>query len=222
MAPQHKQPQWTCLTHYHLLKSNRCRKSLEHPNIIPAPWTHPWQQLLAPLQQDRLMGLKMFSLHAINWFMLQLTQMPPFASLQATWSLNCIQMHGMYLNSGERAEWVVITFWSATNIPSIVIQSSPCLPSSKTLLDQHLKLNWLHFYTCKQTIPLWVTLAEMRHEQIKTVITTKNSLAHGLITKTVSPKATKSMDMSFNWLKCWQTQNQFVYQWKWQPCLLSY
>ena len=70
------------------------------------------------------------------------------------------------------------------------------------------------FYNCKQTVSLQVTLAKMGHAQPKMVVTTDNSLAHGLITRTISPKAAKSMDMHFNWCQCWQAQNQFIYQWQ--------
>ena len=57
------------------------------------------------------------------------------------------------------------------------------------------------FYNCKAASPLRVTLEEMDHAQPKTQVTTDNSAAQGLITKTMIPKAAKSYDMRFNFLK---------------------
>ena len=59
------------------------------------------------------------------------------------------------------------------------------------------------FYGCKQAIPLRVTLEEMGHPQPgPTPVTTDNSTAHGLTLDKMIPKASKSMDMRFQWLKC--------------------
>ena len=57
------------------------------------------------------------------------------------------------------------------------------------------------FYNCKAAAPLQVTLAKMGHIQPKTPGTTDNSTAQGLITKVMVPKAAKSYDMRFNFLK---------------------
>ena len=70
------------------------------------------------------------------------------------------------------------------------------------------------FYNCKNAVPLQQTLEEMGHHQPQTIVTTDNSTAHGLITNTMVPKASKAMDMRLNWLKCHQAQQQFNFQWK--------
>ena len=54
----------------------------------------------------------------------------------------------------------------------------------------------------------------MGHHQPKTIVTTDNSMAHGLITNTIITKASKAMDMWLNWLKCCRAQQQFDFQWK--------
>jgi hypothetical protein len=70
------------------------------------------------------------------------------------------------------------------------------------------------FYNCKAAAPLRVTLAEMGHSQPKTPVTTDNSTAQGLITKVMVPKAAKSYDMRFNFLKCRLAQKQFDFIWR--------
>ena len=62
-------------------------------------------------------------------------------------------------------------------------------------------------YNGKLTMPLWVTLVEMGHLQPKLTYTTDNSSAHGLITKLISCKVAKAMDVCFQWIKCCQAQN---------------
>ena len=70
------------------------------------------------------------------------------------------------------------------------------------------------FYNCKAAVPLRVTLEEMGHRQPKTPFTTDNSTAHGLIQSTMIPKASKSMDMRFHWLKCRMAQHIFDIMWR--------
>ena len=70
------------------------------------------------------------------------------------------------------------------------------------------------FYNCKAATPLRVTLQEMGHPQPKTPVTTDNSTAQGLINKTMIPKAAKSYDMRFNYLKCREAQRQFDFIWR--------
>ena len=70
------------------------------------------------------------------------------------------------------------------------------------------------FYNCKAAAPLRVTLMEMGHPQARTQVTTDNSAAAGLIKKTMIPKAAKSYDMRFNYLKCRQAQKQFDIVWR--------
>ena len=69
-------------------------------------------------------------------------------------------------------------------------------------------------YNGKNAVPLQQMLKGMGHHQPKTIITTDNSTAHGLITNTMVAKASKAMDMWLNWLKCCQALQQFDFQWK--------
>ena len=70
------------------------------------------------------------------------------------------------------------------------------------------------FYNCKAAIPLRLTLEEMGHPQPKTPVTSYNTTALGLIKKTMIPKSANSYDISFNFLKCRQAQNQFNMLWR--------
>jgi hypothetical protein len=59
------------------------------------------------------------------------------------------------------------------------------------------------YYGCKQAAPIRVTLEEMGHPQpAPTPVTTNNITAQGLTMGTMTPKASKSNDQRFNWLKC--------------------
>jgi len=59
------------------------------------------------------------------------------------------------------------------------------------------------YYGCKQAAPIRVTLEEMGHPQLApTPVTTDNITAQGLTMGTMTPKASKSNDQRFNWLKC--------------------
>ncbi len=71
------------------------------------------------------------------------------------------------------------------------------------------------YYCCKLAIPIRTMLKEMGHPQIKrTMVTTDNITAQGLTMKTMTPKASKSMDQRFHWLKCRNAQRQFLYLWR--------
>ena len=70
------------------------------------------------------------------------------------------------------------------------------------------------FYNYKAAVPLHVTLEEMGHRQTKTPVTSDNSTAHGLIQSTMIPKASKSMDMRFHWLKVRMAQRIFDSMWR--------
>eukprot|EP00804_Cyclotella_cryptica_P026154 CCRYP_013043-RA/>CCRYP_013043-RA protein AED:0.45 eAED:0.45 QI:0/-1/0/1/-1/1/1/0/134 len=59
------------------------------------------------------------------------------------------------------------------------------------------------FYGCKEATPLRTTLEEMGNPQPgPTPVTTDNSTAVGLTLNTMTPKASKSMDMRLQCLKC--------------------
>jgi hypothetical protein len=70
------------------------------------------------------------------------------------------------------------------------------------------------FYGCKEVTPLRVTLKEMGHPQPgPTPVTTDDSTAVGLTIDTMIPKASKSMDMCFQWLKFRRAQALFMCLW---------
>jgi hypothetical protein len=71
------------------------------------------------------------------------------------------------------------------------------------------------YYGCKLAVPLRTTLKEMGNPQHKrTIVTTDNIMAQGLTIGTMTPKASKSMDQCFHWLKCRDAQCQFLYLWR--------
>ena len=70
------------------------------------------------------------------------------------------------------------------------------------------------FINAKTAVPIRTTLVEMGHAQPQTPIQTDNSTAHGVITNTIMPKATKAMDMRFHWLRCRDAQGHFRYYWR--------
>ena len=69
------------------------------------------------------------------------------------------------------------------------------------------------FITSKELLPLRQTLEEMDWPQPKTPVQTDNSTAVGVTNNTIVPKRTKSMDMSFHWLRCREAQGQFRFYW---------
>jgi hypothetical protein len=71
------------------------------------------------------------------------------------------------------------------------------------------------YYGCKQAAPIHVTLKERGHPQPAPIpVTTDNITAQGLTMGTMTPKASKSNDQWFNWLKCRNAQRQFKYLWR--------
>jgi hypothetical protein len=70
------------------------------------------------------------------------------------------------------------------------------------------------YYGCKLAVPICTTLKEMGHPQTKcTMVTTNNITAQGLTMGIMTPKASKSMDQCFHWLKCHNTQRRCLYLW---------
>jgi hypothetical protein len=71
------------------------------------------------------------------------------------------------------------------------------------------------YYGCNQAAPICVTLVEMWHpQQDPNPVTTNNITAQGLTMGTMTPKASKSNNQRFNWLKCRDAQRQFKYLWQ--------
>ncbi len=59
-----------------------------------------------------------------------------------------------------------------------------------------------------------VTLDKKGHMQPPTPVTTDNIMAQGLTVSIMTPKASKSMDQWFHWLKCHSAQCQFLSVWR--------
>jgi hypothetical protein len=69
------------------------------------------------------------------------------------------------------------------------------------------------FINSRQAIPARTTLIEMGHEQPPTPIQTDNTTALGFVSKNLQPKATKSTDMKFWWMRDRSDRKQFRYYW---------
>ena len=67
------------------------------------------------------------------------------------------------------------------------------------------------FINTRQAIPARITLEEMGNKQPPTPVQTDNTTALGFVTKTLNPKATKSTDMKYWWLRDKLDQDQFQY-----------
>jgi hypothetical protein len=70
------------------------------------------------------------------------------------------------------------------------------------------------FINVMSAIPICQTLVKMGHPQPPTPMQTNNSTAHQLISNKIRPKALKSMEMRFNFLKFREAQEQFRYYWR--------
>jgi len=69
------------------------------------------------------------------------------------------------------------------------------------------------FLNSRQAIPARHTLIEMGHQQPPTPIQTDNTTALGFVMKNLQPKATKSTDMKFWWMRDRSDRKQFRYYW---------
>ena len=69
------------------------------------------------------------------------------------------------------------------------------------------------FINTKVAVPIWKTLEELGHPQIKT-IQTDNLTAYGAINNTIQPKVTNAMDMHFHWLRDRMIQVHFWFFWR--------
>ncbi len=70
------------------------------------------------------------------------------------------------------------------------------------------------FINAKTAISMQQMLIELGHLQPSTPIQTDNATAHALLTNKILPKALKTMDMLFHWLRCRDAQDQFRYYWR--------
>ena len=69
------------------------------------------------------------------------------------------------------------------------------------------------FINFKLAVPARKTLEELGHPKPKTPMQTDNSTANGLLNNKITPKATKSIDMKFHWMRCKDAQGQFRSYW---------
>ena len=65
------------------------------------------------------------------------------------------------------------------------------------------------FINSRQAIPARTTVEEMGHPQPPTPIQTDNTTALGFVSKNLQPKATKSVDMRYWWMRDRSDQKQF-------------
>ena len=77
------------------------------------------------------------------------------------------------------------------------------------------------FINAQAAVPLRQTLHEMGWPQSVTVITTDNSVTHGILNGTVKQKRSEAIDMRFYWLHDRIKDGQFIIQWKPGVCNLS-
>ena len=70
------------------------------------------------------------------------------------------------------------------------------------------------YMNSRQAIPARQLLMEMGHDQPPTPIQTDNTTAHGFVTKNLNPKATKSTEMNYWFMRDRQDRKQFRYYWK--------
>ena len=70
------------------------------------------------------------------------------------------------------------------------------------------------FLNAKTAVHLRQTLEELGHPQPPTPIQTDNTTAQGVATNKILPKATKSMDMKFHWLRDREFREQFRSYWR--------
>ena len=69
------------------------------------------------------------------------------------------------------------------------------------------------FINSRQAIPARVAVEELGHTQPPTPIQTDNTTALGFVNKNLQPKATKSADMRYWWMRDRADQKQFRYYW---------
>ncbi len=77
------------------------------------------------------------------------------------------------------------------------------------------------FINAKTAVSICQMLAELGHPQPCTPMQTDNAMAHTLLTNKILPKALKTMDMHFHWLRCRNPQGQFCYYWRPGPQSLA-
>ena len=65
----------------------------------------------------------------------------------------------------------------------------------------------------RQAVAVRRALEDMGHKQLASPIQTDNTTALGFVTKSLNPKATKSTDMKYWWLRDKSDQEQFHYYW---------
>ena len=57
------------------------------------------------------------------------------------------------------------------------------------------------FINCKLAVPARKMFEELEHPQPKTLMQTDNSTSNGLLNNRIIPKATKSINVKFHWMR---------------------
>jgi hypothetical protein len=70
------------------------------------------------------------------------------------------------------------------------------------------------FINTKIAVLMCQMLKELGHPQPRTPMQTANTTAHMLLTNKILPKALKTVDMHFHWLKCCDAKGQVCYYWR--------
>ena len=69
-------------------------------------------------------------------------------------------------------------------------------------------------YTAKEVCVIQIILEKLGHPQPATHIKIDNTTAGGIVSKTIKPKKSKSMDMQFHWVVDRVGQGQFIIYWQ--------
>ena len=69
------------------------------------------------------------------------------------------------------------------------------------------------FITAQEMVAMRNTLEEIKWTQPKSPIQTDNSASAGVVNNTIVPSKLKTMDRRLHWLRCRESQGQFLYYW---------
>ena len=69
------------------------------------------------------------------------------------------------------------------------------------------------FITAKELMPIRQTLIEVGWPHPLVPIQTYNSMAAGVVNDTITARKPKSMDLRLHWLRCRESQQQFIFYW---------
>ncbi len=198
-------------------------KEIKHVQVIVSTLLYYAQAVdstllasLSTIPARQVNGTQAVAVHVINSLItLPLTPIPASATKRATWYCWYTQTPPTFPKLVEKAEQQDM-FLSNCNDKDFINDAILMLLTiikHVMLSASEAKLATL-YYGCKLAAPLWTTLEELGHFQTSpTPVTTNNITAQGLTMRTMTPKASKSMDQHFHWVKCWNMQCLFQYLW---------